>query len=87
MPKLAANLSFMFKDRDFLDRFSAAAACGKAHTISRTEASLLVDEKLPKFINLSVSSSLIVRLSNLHIQASEVLSLVQKSPVNGQKNS
>lgn len=26
---LAANLSFMFKERDFLDRFRAAAACGK----------------------------------------------------------
>lgn len=26
---LAANLSFMFKEREFLDRFRAAAACGK----------------------------------------------------------
>lgn len=28
MPKLAANLSMMFGERDFLDRFAAAAACG-----------------------------------------------------------
>ena len=27
--RLAANLSFMFKERDFLERFRAAAACGK----------------------------------------------------------
>src|SRR5579883_3522980 len=30
MPKLAANLSMMFQDVPFLDRFSAAAACGFA---------------------------------------------------------
>ncbi len=28
MPRFAANLSFMFQDRDFLDRFDAAAECG-----------------------------------------------------------
>src|SRR5579883_523707 len=28
MPKLAANLSMMFQEVPFLDRFSAAAACG-----------------------------------------------------------
>ncbi|MCH9675679.1 MAG: hydroxypyruvate isomerase family protein [Gammaproteobacteria bacterium] len=28
MPKLAANLSMMFTERGFLDRFEAAAACG-----------------------------------------------------------
>jgi hydroxypyruvate isomerase len=28
MPKLAANLSMMFNEVDFLDRFGAAAACG-----------------------------------------------------------
>lgn len=26
--KLAANLSFLFKEKNFLDRFAAAAACG-----------------------------------------------------------
>ena len=28
MPKFAANLSMMFKERPFLERFSAAADCG-----------------------------------------------------------
>ena len=28
MPRFSANLSFLFLDRPFLDRFSAAAACG-----------------------------------------------------------
>ena len=28
--KLAANLSFLFQDRQFLDRFDAAAACGES---------------------------------------------------------
>ncbi|HYZ39969.1 MAG TPA: 2-oxo-tetronate isomerase [Stellaceae bacterium] len=28
MPKFAANLSFIFQEVDFLDRFAAAAACG-----------------------------------------------------------
>lgn len=28
MPRFAANLSFLFLDRPFLDRFAAAAACG-----------------------------------------------------------
>ena len=28
MPKFAANLSFLFQDIDFLERFAAAADCG-----------------------------------------------------------
>jgi hydroxypyruvate isomerase len=28
MPRFSANLSFLFLDRPFLDRFAAAAACG-----------------------------------------------------------
>ena len=28
MPRLAANLAFLFNDRPFLDRFGAAAAAG-----------------------------------------------------------
>ena len=28
MPKFAANLSFIFQEVGFLDRFAAAAACG-----------------------------------------------------------
>lgn len=28
MPRFAANLSMLFQERDFLDRFAAAAACG-----------------------------------------------------------
>ncbi|HEY2539311.1 MAG TPA: hydroxypyruvate isomerase, partial [Stellaceae bacterium] len=28
MPKFAANLSFIFQEVDFLDRFAAAAECG-----------------------------------------------------------
>ena len=28
MPKFAANLSFIFQEVEFLDRFAAAAACG-----------------------------------------------------------
>ena len=28
MPRLAANLSYLFTERPFLDRFKAAAACG-----------------------------------------------------------
>jgi hydroxypyruvate isomerase len=27
--ELAANISFMFKERELLDRFRAAAACGE----------------------------------------------------------
>lgn len=33
--ELAANLSFMFKEREFLDRFRAAAACGKIYIFVR----------------------------------------------------
>ena len=57
-PKLAANLSFLFQERDFLDRFSAAAACGKAHAISWTALSFLVDETLSKFVHLSLGLSI-----------------------------
>ena len=28
MPKFAANLSFLFQDLDFLERFAASAECG-----------------------------------------------------------
>ncbi|MFZ0127308.1 MAG: hydroxypyruvate isomerase, partial [Xanthobacteraceae bacterium] len=30
MPRLAANLAFLFSDRQFLERFGAAAAAGFA---------------------------------------------------------
>ena len=33
--KLAANLSFLFQDRQFLDRFDAAAACGESYRAKR----------------------------------------------------
>ena len=36
MMELAANISFMFKERDFLDRFRAAAACGEAFTLAQS---------------------------------------------------
>ncbi len=49
--KLAANLSFLFKEKEFLDRFAAAAACGKTKNIGcvqrlRARGSVLVVNSL-----------------------------------------